>query len=60
MPKRPKDFCIDDGCFVCQVDIKDPKTKWRTNLPVQEVDGSSIKEYYDQWKKKLAYPAQVT
>ena len=57
--KRPKEFNIEDDCFICQEDIKDPMKSYRTNLPLSEVDASVIKLEYDEWKTKLAYPDKV-
>ena len=57
--KRQKEFNIEDDCFICQEDIKDPMKRYRTNLPLSKVDASVIKLEYDEWKTKLAYPDKV-
>ena len=59
MPKRKKDFSIEEDCFICQDDIKDPKTKYRKNIAVINFEAAVVKEKYDLWKKKQTYPAVV-
>ena len=59
MPKRKKDFNIEEDCYICYEDIKDPKTNFRKKIPVIDTEGAEIKEEYDTWKKKETYPVKV-
>ena len=59
--KRPAEFYYEEKCFVCQSDIKDPKTKYRRNIPVVEVkDVKGIKAKYEEWRNLDNKPDYIT
>ena len=60
--KRKAIFDNEMTCYVCQSDKKDPKTKWRRNIPVIpiDVDRNDIKEQCEKWRKKVNRPANIT
>ena len=58
---RAAKFDNEETCYVCQTDKKEPKTNYRTNIPVTKVPNMhAVKLQCELWKKKIDRPGYIT